>query len=134
QTSQRFGWTWATQFNGSIGACARKGASYMASIFFEAPASAAAPSPVWRAEAPGCSVCSVNILLVEGVLNAAFGPSSHLISSAFAPANAVHVLSAITATPFEIFTAPFTPGMAFAFVASKLTTLPPNTGERAMAA
>ncbi|MEJ0047500.1 MAG: hypothetical protein WDN04_16320 [Rhodospirillales bacterium] len=37
-------------------------------------------------------------------------------------------LSATTATPSAICTTCFTPGMALALVASKLTTLPPMTG------
>ena len=38
------------------------------------------------------------------------------------------------ATPVEICTTCFTPGTAFALVASKLFTLPPKTGERATTA
>ena len=56
------------------------------------------------------------------------------MTSALRPSIALQVLSAITATPFEICTTFLTPGTAFAFVASKLATLPPNTGQRSSAA
>ena len=57
-----------------------------------------------------------------------------MMSSALRPSIAVQVLSATTATPFEICTTCLTPGTAFAFGASKLATLPPNTGQRATTA
>ena len=69
-----------------------------------------------------------------GVLMAATAPSSHCTSSTRRPCMAFQVLSATTATPFEICTTLFTPGTALAFVASKLFTLPPNTGQRATTA
>ena len=52
------------------------------------------------------------------------------MTRALRPSIALQVLSAITATPFEICTTFLTPGTAIAFVASKLATLPPNTGQR----
>ena len=71
---------------------------------------------------------------MPGVLTAATLPSSHWTVSARRPCIALQVLSATTATPFEICTTSFTPGTAFAFAASKLFTLPPNTGQRATTA
>ena len=47
---------------------------------------------------------------------------------------ALQVLSATTATPLEIWTTLFTPATAFDRAASKLLTLPPNTGQRATTA
>ena len=73
-------------------------------------------------------------LLMSALVSFAFGPSSHCTSSARRPCIAVQVLSAITATPFEIWITSFTPGIAFAFAASKLATFPPNTGQRATTA
>ncbi len=64
----------------------------------------------------------------------AFAPSSQVICSAFRPSIADHVLSATTATPVETCTTLFTPRTAFAFVPSKLFTVPPNTGHRATTA
>ena len=65
------------------------------------------------------------------LVTAAFGPSSHCTTSAFLPWIADQVLSAMTATPLGIWITSFTPGTALAFDASKLATLPPNTGQRA---
>src|SRR5262252_9051027 len=47
---------------------------------------------------------------------------------------AAQVLSAITATPFEIVTTSFTPGIDLARAASNDATLPPKTGHRATTA
>ena len=44
------------------------------------------------------------------------------------------VLSASTATPFEICTTFFTPETVFVLLASKLATLPPKTGQRSSTA
>ena len=57
-------------------------------------------------------------------------PSLNCTRSALRPSIADQVLSATTATPFEISKTCFTPGTRFAFDASKLATLPPNTGHR----
>ena len=56
------------------------------------------------------------------------------MTSALRACMAFQVLSATTATPDEICTTCFTPGMALVFAASKLATLPPNTGQRATTA
>ena len=75
----------------------------------------------------------------------ALGPSSHVIWSARRPSTACQYVSAMTATPLTLPTpqAPVpshgvlsscttcrTPGIPLVRVASKLRTLPPNTGER----
>src|SRR5438876_10001538 len=52
------------------------------------------------------------------------------MTRALRPSIALQVLSAITATPFEIWTTFLTPGTAMAFDPSKLATLPSNTGQR----
>src|SRR5437879_9328160 len=64
----------------------------------------------------------------------ALGPSAQETSSASRPFFAGQYPSATTATPVEIWTTCRTPGTAFALVASKRATLPPNTGQRAMTA
>src|SRR5437870_580482 len=131
QTSQPSARTCAVQFIGSIGACDWNGASYTASIFCPAEASVAAASPCFRADFPaGWASNSENLRLMAAVFWFAFEPSSHLTSKTLRPCIADQVLSAITATPFEICTTSLTPGTAFAFEASKLATLPPKTGQR----
>src|SRR4029078_8172255 len=119
------------QFIGSIGACDWKGASYTASILLPAEASAALASPSLRAIlSAGFATSSENIRVMAALLWLAFGPSSHLMSRTLRPCMADQVLSAITAMPFEIWTASLTPGTSLVLVASKLATLPPNTGQR----
>src|SRR5262245_5960034 len=134
QTSQPSGFTHAVQLSGSIGACARYGTSYTASIFLLAEASAASTSPVFFCTAPGCLHCSANVCEISGVLWADTGPSSHFTVSARRPSIADHVLSATTASPVEIGTTSLTPGTDLAFVASKLAAFPPKTGQRAATA
>jgi hypothetical protein len=68
------------------------------------------------------------------VLTAATGPECHSISKASLPANAAWVLVAITATPLGTASTAVTPRTALALRASNRATLPPNTGDRAIAA
>src|SRR5881296_3846950 len=128
------GRTCAVQFIGSIVAWARKGASYTASSLDPALASAASASPSCRATAPGCSARCANSCAMLALETLAFAPSSQETSSASRPFFAGQYPSATTATPLEIWTTCRTPGTAFAFVASKRATLPPNTGQRAITA
>src|ERR1019366_6137800 len=104
-------------------------------IFFAALANPAVTLPSFRATAPpGLLAPSSSVLRITALVSAAFGPSSHLISSASRPCIADQVLSATTATPLEICTASFTPRIAFALSALKLATFPPITGHRATTA
>ncbi len=65
----------------------------------------------------------------------AFGPSSHTIGSASSAVFARHQVSATTATAVSpTRTTPRTPRRASIFDSSKLTTLPPNTGQSLIAA
>src|SRR2546422_117373 len=77
QTSQPSARTCATALSGSIGACARYGASYIASIFRGAPFRAAAASPSLRATAPGFSARSANVFRIVALDVFASAPSSH---------------------------------------------------------
>src|SRR5690242_16612430 len=79
---------------------------------------------------PGLAARPAHSWRKPGVDTLAHLPSSHLMVRALRPSIALQVLSAITATPFEICTTFFTPGTAMAFEPSKLATLPPNTGQR----
>ena len=65
----------------------------------------------------------------------AFGPSSHTIGSASSAVLACHQVSATTATAVSpTCTTFFTPFMPVTLAASKLFTLPPNTGQSLIAA
>ena len=65
----------------------------------------------------------------------AFGPSSQVMATASSAFLASHHVSATTATAESpTWTTCFTPGMPFALSASKLFTLPPNTGHSLIAA
>ncbi len=65
----------------------------------------------------------------------ALGPSSQTIGSASSAVLACHHVSATTATAESpTCTTCFTPGMPCALAASKLFTLPPNTGHSLIAA
>jgi hypothetical protein len=65
----------------------------------------------------------------------ALAPSSHTIGSASSALLARHQVVATTATVWSLtLTTPFTPGFALMASASKLTSLPPNTGHALMAA
>ena len=65
----------------------------------------------------------------------AFGPSSHTIGSASSAVLACHQVSATTATPVSPTCSTFfTPFMPATLAASKLFTLPPNTGHSLIAA
>src|SRR6266540_236672 len=127
--------TCAAALIGSIVACARNGNWYVASRFVAAAARAASGSPPsWRATAPGWSARCASSCEMPALVSCAFGPSSQVISSASRPFFAGQYPSATTATPEEIWTTWRTPGTAFAFVASKLATLPPMAGQRATTA
>ena len=66
---------------------------------------------------------------IEALETLAFGPSSHTIGSASSAVLACHQVSATTATAASpLCTTFFTPGMPATLAASKLFTLPPNTG------
>ncbi len=65
---------------------------------------------------------------MTSVLRPLFGPSSQVMTSASRACLARHQLSATTATPSEICTMCFTPGIDFAFASSNETGLPPVTG------
>ena len=86
--------------------------------------------PTFFATEPGCFARSENIRLIPALFAFATGPSSQTTSSALRPCMADQVLSAITATPFEICVTISTPRTAFAFSILKPRTLPPNTGQR----
>src|SRR5262249_24416911 len=65
----------------------------------------------------------------------AFGPSSQGAGRATSPGFACHQRSATTATALSpTFTTCLTPGMPFTLAASKLVSLPPNTGHSLIAA
>ena len=65
----------------------------------------------------------------------AFGPSSQSIGSASSAVLACHQVSAMTATAVSpTFTTFLTPCMPLTLAASKLFTLPPNTGQSLIAA
>ena len=65
----------------------------------------------------------------------AFSPSSQTIGSCSSAVLAFHQVSAITATPESpTCTTFFTPRMPLTLAASKLFTLPPNTGQSLIAA
>ena len=119
-------------------ACARYGTSYVASIFFAAEESAASTSPSLRTRlALPSSATAACIAALSFALVSSLAPS-HLTSSASRPFIAAHVDVAMTPTPLHGASAPcgsmattcFTPGTAFAFVASKLATFAPNAGAR----
>src|SRR6185503_3748846 len=124
------GRTCTVALSGSMGACDRYGASYTASTFLAAPAKAPAASPTLRMDMPGLAARPAHSCRRAGVDTLAHLPSSHWMTRALRPSIALQVLSAITATPFEICTTFLTPGTAIVFVASKLATLPSNTGQR----
>src|SRR6185437_12715788 len=127
QPSER---TCTVAFSGSMGACERYGASYTASTFFAAPAKAPAASPALRMDIPGLAAKPAHSCRNPGVDTLAHLPSSHWMTRALRPSIALQVLSAITATPFEICTTFLTPGTVIAFEPSKLATLPSKTGQR----
>ena len=65
----------------------------------------------------------------------AFGPSSQTMGSASSAVLACHQVSATTATAVSPTCTTFlTPGMFATLAASKLLTLPPNTGQSLIAA
>ena len=72
---------------------------------------------------------------MEALDTLAFGPSSHTMGSASSAVLACHQVSATTATAVSpTFTTFFTPFIFATFAASKLFTLPPNTGHSMIAA
>ena len=76
------------------------------------------------------SICATSALEVL-----AFGPSSHSIGSASSAVLARHQVSATTATALSPTCTTFlTPGRLDTAAASKLLTLPPNTGQSLIAA
>jgi hypothetical protein len=89
QTSQRSACTCAVQFIGSIGACARNGASNTRSIT-RPPAddSAASAFPSFRATAPGRSASSAYRRRIAALSSVASAPSFQVTSSACAPFDA----------------------------------------------
>ena len=72
---------------------------------------------------------------MSALVRVAFAPSSHTIGSASSAFFACHHVSATTATVVSLTrTARRTPGIAAIFASSKLTSLPPNTGQSLIAA
>src|SRR5580692_7270276 len=101
QISHLSGFTETTQLCGSIGACERYGASYVASNEVRRSDTGLL---VFNATAPGFSRRSANILCIVALEVFARAPSFHWTFSALRPCMADQVLSATTATPFEICT------------------------------
>ncbi len=135
-TSQRCGVYSAVAFITSMQAWFWCGYEYTASIVRAAPASAAFTSPTLLADTassavrPALSICATSELEVL-----AFGPSSQTIGSASSAVLACHQVSATTATALSpTCTTFFTPGRLATAAASKLFTLPPNTGQSLIAA
>jgi hypothetical protein len=123
-----------TPLSGSIGAWARYGKENSASITLAAPLSADAVSPRRAAARPGFRASlrySANIASLDR-FSAAL--SSHSILSASRPFIADQVSRASTATPCGICTTSTTPLTALAAAASKVFTVPPKRGERAITA
>ena len=127
-TRQESARTSAVKFIGSIAAWARNGSSYSACSFFAALASPASTSPCFLNAAPGLAAAALSPAEIPAELSDFPGPSSHVMASASRAVFARHQLSATTATPSVICTTCFTPGIAFALAASKVTGLPPITG------
>ncbi|HEY8067388.1 MAG TPA: hypothetical protein VIF38_00715 [Burkholderiales bacterium] len=68
--------------------------------------------------APGLDIAAASPAETDAELSVLFAPSSHLTSSVSRAVLACHQVSATTATPSVICTTCFTPGIAFALVAS----------------
>src|SRR5467141_2710662 len=100
-------------------------------MVFAAPAKAAAWSPVFFGMFPGVADCLEKSASICEVESFAFSASAQVIFT-FSRASFVgQKRSATTATPEGSCSTARTPGILRASVASKLTTLPPNTGGRA---
>ena len=133
QTSQPSGRTSAVQFNGSIGACARI-RHFVHRFDFLGRGGSAAGVACFARHRAGLSDRSSMVLRLAAPFSARLlAPSSHWMSSALRPCMALQYSSATTATPFDLHDL-LHAGTALAFVASKLATLPPNTGQRASTA
>ena len=93
-------------------------------------------SPFWLpTKACGASRPAFSISAMVALDTLAFGPSSHSIGSASSAVFACHQVSATTATAESpTCTTFFTPFMPVTRPASKLFTLPPNTGQSLIAA
>ena len=88
------------------------------------------PTKAWSASRPAFSISAIVALDTL-----AFGPSSHTMGSASSAVLACHHVSATTATAESpTCTTCRTPGMPLTLAASKLFTLPPNTGQSLIAA
>src|SRR2546425_891628 len=124
--------TWAVAFIGSMHACSRNGTWYTASCTLPPAASTFSASPSFFATWPGCLDAASYSRVIVALDTCAVGPSSHVTLSARRPCRAVQKLSATTATPFDTWTTSLTPLIFLAAVASKLCTLPPNTGQRSI--
>src|SRR5712691_2683291 len=124
-------------FIGSMQAWFWKGYEYTASIPFAAPASTAFTSPPAWLPTKACSASSPALSTSAIVLldTLAFSPSSQTIGSCSSAVLACHQVSATTATPESPTCTTFlTPFMPLTRAASKLFTLPPNTGQSLIAA
>ncbi len=97
---------------------------------------AALTSPFWLAtKAWSASRPTFNISAIVALETLAFGPSSQTMGSASSAVLASHHVSATTATAESpTATTCRTPGMPLTLAASKLLTLPPNTGQSLIAA
>src|SRR6266436_4934321 len=100
-------------------------------MVFAAPAKEAAGSPVFLAMFPGVADCLEKSESICEVESCAFSPSSQVIFTFSRSSFSDQKRCAMTATPEGICSMARTPGILRASVASKLTTLPPNTGGRA---
>ena len=137
--------TRAIAASGSICACDRYGTWYSALSLRSAAARAAAASPLVRPGLPGERTLASSAVLYDFESCDSLGPASQVILSASRPRSAAQVFCAITATPPSGKKAPgigvsgmrtmrSTPGTLRASLSSTLTTLPPQTGGRAMTA
>src|SRR5215831_11115472 len=124
------------QFIGSIVACARNGVLYTASTRLAALWMAARASPSLRNAYASFTVNpSARCSAIEALDWDAPAPSSQAIGNASSAVVARHHVSATTATVESLtFTTPRTPGRPSIFAWSKLTSLPPNTGQALTAA
>lgn len=86
-------------------------------------------------KASSASSPSASMALISALERFLLGPSSQMMGSASSAVLARHQLSATTATArSSTFTTFFTPGIFSTAAASKLTSVPPKTGQALIAA
>ena len=136
QTSQRCGVHFTVAFMVSIVTWCWCGQEYTASTLRADAAIAARASPSCRpTTASSAFNAAFSVASTSALESLAFGPKSHTIGSASNAVLARHQVSATTATAVSPTCITFfTPGRFSIALASKLFSLPPNTGQSLIAA